>query len=76
MTDERWTPTPPRSRTRRTTIAMLIGAVLLSACSVTLGRATDSPSSASSPAAVAASVPDESSSSNATGADSATKRPA
>ena len=52
------------SRNRRTTIAIVAGAVLLSACSVTFGRATASPSSAA-PAAVTASVPDDSTSSSA-----------
>ena len=53
------------SRNRRTTIAIVAGAVLLSACSITFGRATASPSSAASPAAVTASVPDDSTSSSA-----------
>ena len=53
------------SRNRRTTIAIVAGAVLLSACSVTFGRATASPSAAASPAAVTASVPDDSTSSGA-----------
>jgi S1-C subfamily serine protease len=58
-------------RNRRTTIAIVVGAVLLSACSVTFGRATASPSSAASPAAVTASVPDGSASSSPTTADDA-----
>jgi serine protease Do len=72
MTDERWTAIPaPRRRSRRTTIATVVGAIVLSACSVTFGRATATPSSASSPDAVTASIPDASTSSSATTADDA-----
>ena len=75
MTDERWAPAHTRHTTGRSkkTIATVVGAVLLSACSVTFGRATASPSSAPSAAAVTASVPDDptTSSSNATSADDA-----
>jgi S1-C subfamily serine protease len=53
------------------TIGTIVGAVLLTACSVTFGRATAPPSPAASPAAVTASVPDDTNGSSATTADDA-----